>query len=175
MLPIQQVAVCAKTTGKPGQGAGSAHHPMARRDDRDRVAAIRGTHRAHGRGMADLARDLTVAAGLAKRDRQQRRPNDLLKLGALEVERNVESLQASLEVSSQLVPCFDKDRVRCCLDHRSEAHAVRVVVLPQHGGETRIVCHQFQEADGRRGSFEDVIHARPFVVETVDCLSIDRG
>jgi Bifunctional DNA primase/polymerase, N-terminal len=44
-----------------------------------------------------------------------------------------------------------------------------------HVGETRIVCHQFQEADGRRGSFEDVIHARPFVVETVDCLSIDRG
>jgi hypothetical protein len=64
---IQQVALGAKTTGKPGQGAGSAHHPVARRDDRDRVAAIRGTHRAHGRGMPDLARDLTVAAGLAKR------------------------------------------------------------------------------------------------------------
>jgi hypothetical protein len=90
---IQQVALCAKTTGKPGQGAGSAYDPMAGRDNRDRVAAIRGTHRAHGRGMADLARDLTVAAGLAKRDRQQRRPNDPLKLGALEVERNVESLQ----------------------------------------------------------------------------------
>jgi hypothetical protein len=110
-LRVQQVALCIKTTGKHGQRAGSPHHAVARSDDRDRVAAIRGAHRAHGRGMADPARDLTIAAGLAKRDSQQGRPNTLLKFGALDVERNDESLQVSREVSSQLRPV--STRIRC--------------------------------------------------------------
>src|SRR5258708_3389348 len=110
-LQVKQVAICINTTGKPGQRARSPHHAVARGDDRDRVAAIRGAHRARGCGMADLARDLTIAAGLAKWDCQQGCPNALLKFGALDVERNVESLQVSREVSSQLPPCFDKDRV----------------------------------------------------------------
>ena len=111
VLQVKQVALCIKPTGKPGQRAGSSHHTVARGDDRDRVAAIRGAHRAHGRGVADPACDLAIAAGLAKRHCQQRRPNAPLKFGAFDVERNVESLQVSREVSNQLPPCFDKDQV----------------------------------------------------------------
>jgi hypothetical protein len=38
--------------------------------------------------------------------------------------------------------------VRGFLDHRSETHAVRVVVLPQHGGETSIAATSFNRPTG---------------------------
>jgi hypothetical protein len=103
---------------------------VARRDDRERVAAIGGTHRAYGRRMTYLARDLTLASRLAERNRQQGRPNESLEFRAFDVEWNVEDLEISLKVRGQLSRCFHKCRVSGSFGHRSEAYAAQIVVLP---------------------------------------------
>ncbi len=75
---------------------------MARDDDRDRVAAVRGADRATGRRPAELARELTVAARGAERDPRQRTPHTRLELGALRTERDRELAAVTREVLREL-------------------------------------------------------------------------
>src|ERR1700681_2288959 len=95
--------------GKARELAARPDHAVAGRDDRDRVLAVRRPDRA-GRGRpADLARDLAVAAGLAERDREQRRPDALLECGAVEIERNGERPALAGEIGGELPFGLDQD------------------------------------------------------------------
>src|SRR3954451_12131722 len=76
---------------------------MAGHDDRDRVAAVRGTHRSGSVRTSDLLRDLPVAARLAVGDREQRLPDTLLEVRAAHVELEVEVHALSSEVLLELL------------------------------------------------------------------------
>src|SRR3954453_872270 len=76
---------------------------MAGHDDRDRVAAIGGTHRSGSVRTSDLLRDLAVAARLAVGDREQRLPDVLLEVRAAHVELEVEVHALSSEVLLELL------------------------------------------------------------------------
>ena len=94
---------------------------MARCDDRDRVPAVGGPDGADGQGPPDLPRDRAVASGLAVGDREQRLPDALLELRALEIERHGERLQPAGEVGGELPLRLDQDRMARVLDQGARA------------------------------------------------------
>ena len=57
----QQRALAVEAAGVAGQRAAAADDPMARHDDRQRIAAGRSTRRAHRRRTSAPARELAVA------------------------------------------------------------------------------------------------------------------
>src|SRR4051794_14927448 len=70
-LKVEQVALAVEAAAVPGEAAVGADHAMARHHDRHRVASVRRADRPRAVGRPDLPGDLTVAAGLAVRDRAQ--------------------------------------------------------------------------------------------------------
>jgi hypothetical protein len=67
-------------------------------NDRDRVAPVGSADRAYRGGMANLARDLVIAAGLAVEDGQERLPDLGLERRAGEGERDIEDLALPSEI-----------------------------------------------------------------------------
>src|SRR3954471_7212809 len=86
----EQMLLRRETAGESRQLAGRSDDAVARRDDRDRIPAIRRPDRAERRRLADLFRDLAVAAGLAERNREERFPDLPLKLRAGKIEPQIE-------------------------------------------------------------------------------------
>src|SRR4051794_18186970 len=87
-LVVEQCALGVQAAGVPGQGAVRADHAVARRDDRDRVAAVGA---ADGAGDArQLAGELAVGDRLAVRDLAQPRPDGALERRAALGQRQVE-------------------------------------------------------------------------------------
>ena len=76
---------------------------MARHDDRDRVAPVRGTDGAARGRAADRARDIAVAAQRAVRDVEERAPHELLERRALRGHLDVERAPLTREVFAQLL------------------------------------------------------------------------
>ena len=76
---------------------------MARHDERDRIRAIRHTHRPHGYGTAHRARDIRVATTVPIRNLEQPRPDVLLERRSTKVERNIEVGSAALEILQNLL------------------------------------------------------------------------
>ena len=100
-----------RTSRKAGQVAIGPEHAMAGCDDRDWIAAVGCADRTRGVGPANLSRDLAVAAGFTERDRQQRLPDALLEVGALEIQRHREFLQFATEIGFQLALGLDDELV----------------------------------------------------------------
>src|SRR5579862_6370798 len=61
LLKIQQIAFGLQATAVTRQCAVGADHAVTWDDDRERVLAIRGTHGARRRGIADTPRDLAIS------------------------------------------------------------------------------------------------------------------
>ena len=64
---------------KTGEFARRSDDPMAGRNDRHRISAVRGAYSADRGRIPDLPCDLSVGSGLAERDRQQGLPHLALK------------------------------------------------------------------------------------------------
>src|SRR5437879_5632469 len=120
-LETQQSGLHGETARKAGERAVRSDHAMARRDDRDRIAAVRGADGAHGRGMPDLIGDLRVAARLAERNREQRVPHLLLERGPDEIELEIEDLAPAREILRELALGGEQHRMPRVLG-RSEEH-----------------------------------------------------
>src|SRR5579864_5922035 len=83
-------------------------YPVAGDDDRDRVPAA-GAADGAGR-RADEGCELAIGAGLAKRDPAHRRPNALLERRSRRIERQVEAVERSGEISAQLALGLGEER-----------------------------------------------------------------
>ena len=132
---------------------------MARRNNRDRVLAIRRTHCTHCARVADLLGNLAIAARFAKRNGQQGLPHLFLKVRPGEIQFQVEAVSCAGEVFLQLLSRAHQDRVVRRLTHRPEPYAIRFVVFPEDGRQSRTVRNQLQLADRRRHGGEGVTHA----------------
>ena len=119
-------------------------HAMARTEDGDRVLAVGGPDGPHRRRAADLPCQLAVGAGLAERDAEERVPDLLLERGAPVVQPEGELLALPGEVFAELALGLDEDRVVRVLHAGVQSHALRIVALPQDGGETRVASHEPQ-------------------------------
>ena len=71
---------------------------MARRDDRNGIPAVGGADSADRIGAADLYGDFGLTSGFAERDGQQCGPDFFLKIGAVEIEGDVELLSGAGEI-----------------------------------------------------------------------------
>ena len=100
-----------KAAGKTGELATRSDHPVARRDDRDRIAPVRRPDRAHRLGCADLAGNLRIGPRFAERNGEQRSPNLFLEFGPGEIELEVERLPPAGEIIRQLPFGFQQNRV----------------------------------------------------------------
>ena len=108
--------------------------------------------------MADLARNVAVAAGLAVGDGQESLPDPDLKGRAGEGERDIEILALPLEILGQLPLGRTKQAVVRIFGENAKANSTRVVVLSQDGGQAGVVPHQLERADRRADPFENQIH-----------------
>ena len=100
---LEEEALQRQPAAEAGQRAVGADHAVARKHDRQRILAVRRSHRPRGIGAEpDPARLLAVAHGLPIRDRRERKPAVPLELGAAEVERDVERGQLAGEVRIEL-------------------------------------------------------------------------
>lgn len=71
----QQKGFDIQPARKAGQLAVGPNHAVARCDNRERITPIGRPDGSHRQRMADLPRNLAVAARLTKRDRHQRLPD----------------------------------------------------------------------------------------------------
>src|SRR5258708_5160166 len=87
-LELEEEALELEPAAEPGERPVGADHAVARKDERQRVLAVRGANRARRvRPETEPARLFPVAHGLAVGDRREREPALPLELGAVEVER----------------------------------------------------------------------------------------
>src|SRR3954447_1148457 len=100
LLVVEQCALGRQAAGVARQRPVGADHAMARRDDRDRVAAVGAADRS--RHAAQLPRELAVGDRLAVRDLAQPRPDGALEGGAVVGQREVESGALAGEVLVEL-------------------------------------------------------------------------
>src|SRR5205085_5815144 len=96
LLDLQQGLLALDAAGIAGEGAVGADHPVARDDDRDRVAAVGQTHGSGGGvGAAEALGDLAVRRGVAVADQEQLGPDGLLEVRPGRGERQVELLEVA--------------------------------------------------------------------------------
>ena len=139
---FQQPLLGCQTTGKTGQGAIAANHPVARDDDRDRIAPVRRPHCTGRFGPVDLLRNLAVTGGQRIRNGGQRLPDRLLKVGAQRFEKQVKRLTLTRKIFLQLTANF------CELLWRMHPTFLRcmgpTVQLKTHFAQTCIIGDQEQ-------------------------------
>ena len=86
---------------------------MAGHDDGNGVSPVRKPHRAHALRIADLARNLRIASGLAIGNARQRRPHAFLKGRSLRRQREFGKIPLpALEIARQRVHCAVEMRAR---------------------------------------------------------------
>ena len=122
---------------------------MAGHNDRERISAVRPSHRTESARAADRARNLAVTAHFAIGSRQQRRPDRHLEGCSLDVKPKRERRAPAGEVLPQLLlRLAQKGMVRVVPEVGKMTVSARVV-LPKHGGETPGAADQLQPADRR--------------------------
>src|SRR5262245_54572074 len=89
-LVVEQPRLALDATAESGEVAVGADHPVARHDDRQRVAAVRGADGSGEVAVAEPASLLSVAHSLAIGDRPQRLPRRQLERRPVGSERDVE-------------------------------------------------------------------------------------
>src|SRR3954451_17644979 len=140
LLVVEQCALGRQAAGVARQRPVGADHAMARRDDRDRVAAVGAADRS--RHAAQLARELAVGDRLALRDLAQPRPDGALELGAVLGQREVERGAFAGEVLVELALHFGERAVV-----RAGA-GVQAVAVGVELGQAVLVGLDVQRADG---------------------------
>src|SRR6266581_4272223 len=100
-----------EASAKSCEAAVAADHAMARHDDGNRVAPVRQTHRAHGFGIPDALRELSVGNRFSVGNGAQGIPNAKLKIRPFQRHREIEVLQFTAEISLQLADDFGKRRL----------------------------------------------------------------
>src|SRR5688572_20313569 len=100
-LVVQEPALAIDAAAKACQRSVSANDAVARHDDHQRVASVRGTHGTYGLRLVNAACELCVADRLAKRNGFQRVPHATLEVGAARLERKIEraSCRERVEIS----------------------------------------------------------------------------
>jgi hypothetical protein len=108
-LVLKQVALHSESAAEACERTVGANHPMARQDDRKRVAAVGCADRS-GRLAAETESPclLAVADRLAVRDRCKSPPALSIKLGSEQLEREVERHEVACEVRVELTRGGDK-------------------------------------------------------------------
>jgi hypothetical protein len=104
-LQGEQRSFPIETSAIPGEASAGTDDTVARNNDRDRVVAVGQADGASGARSADLFCNLTIGPGLTERDRQQRLPDSPLKLGASQIELEVEGGELAGKLRVQLVHC----------------------------------------------------------------------
>ena len=104
----QQARFRLKPARKSCQFAGGTDDAVARRDNGNGIFPVGRAHGAHCFGVFDLFRNLPVTRGFPERNRQQRRPNLLLKFGSLEIEFQRKRFSLSGKIIVQLAFGFEK-------------------------------------------------------------------
>jgi hypothetical protein len=125
-----------------------ADHAVTRRDDRNRIASVRGADRAHRAGIADVPRHLRVAAGFSIGNREQRRPGPFLEIGAAEIEGQFECAAMAREVFAELARGLEQDRMFGSFDGRVEGNLRCRVPAPDERDERLVGGGEVEGADG---------------------------
>ena len=92
---IQQVSLGLQPVSEAGQRTCCTDHAMTGSDYGNRVAPVSRAYRAGCGRTADRCCYRAVAAHFTERDLEESRPDLLLKISALEIERKIEAGQAS--------------------------------------------------------------------------------
>ena len=136
----------AETRERPA----AADDPVTGRDDGDGIAAVCGTDRADGGGIADGARDVGVGARFAAGDGEQLRPYLALEIGAAKFEREIEGAAFAREVLVELVGGRCEDRVIGIFDRLVEGKLRSRGAAPDDGEQGRVGGEEVERADGGR-------------------------
>src|SRR5580658_2149284 len=102
----QQLFFDWQAAAEAGQIAVAANDAMARDNNRNRIRTVRKSHRAGRRRIADSLRQLPVADGFSVRNFLQVAPDQKLKVGAVESERQIEVFELSVEIRIELANHF---------------------------------------------------------------------
>lgn len=86
----KQPSFAPKLTGITHEAAVVTDHPMARDDDRDRVAAIRRSGRSDAFGIAKLLGECQIRDGLPIRDLLQLPPDAFAEIGIVKIQGHPE-------------------------------------------------------------------------------------
>ena len=166
---VQEPALAPEPASVAGERGVPADQPVAGDDDRYRVLAIGGAHRARRRPVSEGPGEGSVASGAARPDPAEGSPDSPLERGAARVDRDpIERGEISGQVSadpraeSERVPRPDRPRPA---ESRGE-HAVRAgpteleraqTTLP--GGDHNAPDRAFDlvDQDGNRGQWAHVI------------------
>src|ERR1700730_2620448 len=138
-----------KPSGEPRERARGSDDPMARRNDRDGISAVCVTYGAHGIGIPNLPRDLSVGSGLSERNRQQCGPHLALKGRPDKIQLYIERFPLSSKVFLQLALGLDEHRMSVVLCLDVQPHTTWAVVLPQDPSEAFVSSNQLESPDGR--------------------------
>src|SRR6266702_8491475 len=103
--------LCGEATAKSCEAAVAADHAMARNNDGNGIAPVRQTHRAHGFGIPDALRQVSVGNRFSVGNGAQGLPNAKLKIRPFQRQREIELLQFTAEISLQLADDFRKRRL----------------------------------------------------------------
>src|SRR5436305_14139526 len=117
---------------------------MTGHDQGNRVGGIGASHRAACGGVADAARQSTVADGFAERDFQQLRPDEFLEVCALWRKREIERLASAFEEFVELPRDFRVEIARALAGAEAEGgDGSGVIDRGPRGAEWRIKLHRW--------------------------------
>ncbi len=111
-LKLQQLAFDVETASVTTERAARCDHAVARHDDGDWIPIVRHADGTVGMRVANGLSDVTVAAGLAVGNFEQRPPARKLELSSTKVERKGKLASLACKVFAELVKVGSEDRPR---------------------------------------------------------------
>src|SRR3954469_18830272 len=145
-LVLQEPLLAAQPAAVARERTPRADDTVTGDDDPDGIPGVREAHRAAGTRAPDATSQFPVADPLAEAQRPERRPDDLLKVGPLERDRQIEQPELSLEVRQQLTHNLSEG-ARVSLPRRFDGPAVAGLLHVQPGQGVAI-RHEQQVVDG---------------------------
>src|ERR1039457_7068884 len=161
-LQLQKPLLERQSAAVPDQFPAGTDHPMARHHDRDRVGPVGRSHGAHSPRRPDRLRALQVAPRLPVRDALQFAPYAALEVGALHIQREVETPQLPCEIGPQLARCLGGDGVNPVPAALDRARKIEI-----NGPQPAITCNQPHSQTIYKGSFGTLEHAVSLSQEAV--------
>ena len=146
-LQLQQRPLALQAARVPGQLPVRADHPVARHHDAQPVAGVGHPHLLRQRGVAELAGQLAVAAGLPVRDRRHQGPHLPVERFAVQIEVQLEGGALAGEILAELPHRLGEFRWRAA----AQPPGPRPVALAGeiHPGQGAVVADQRQLAQRR--------------------------